>query len=336
MAYGSTSSPAIARWGAGIAGAAAALIGAFWLAAWLMGFGARWSASGVLTVKTNMAVGLVLSGAALLLLATGGATSWHRRLGAAAAAVVLLIGAATLSEYLVGWDLGIDQLLATEPAGAVATASPNRIGLPGSTCLMLLGTGLLAVAWGRRSQVVTRYLGLAVCLIVLVPLVGFLYGVHEFYDATRLTGIAWPTTIAMLLLGIGLMLARPEAGPASLLLREDAGAVLLRRMLPAAVLVPLALGFVRRTGPAPRPVRYGHGHRPADHQPDPDFLGDAVAQCGGAEPIGGKPAPGRGADPQPGPVPRRQSQPNPSHRGRWQGPLCQSARPGIAPGLGER
>jgi len=133
--------------------------------------------------------------------------------------------------------------MALRPA---ATASPNRIGPPGSACLVLLGVGLLALGWGRRAAV--PYLGLAVCLINLVPAVGFLYGVAGFFSQARITGIAWPTVLALSALGLGLVVAQPDQGPVALLLRQDAGGTLLRRMLPAAILVPLVLGYLKREG----------------------------------------------------------------------------------------
>ena len=55
----------------------------------------------------------------------------------------MLLGALTLSEHLFGWNLGIDQLLATEVPGVARTASPNRMGPPASLSMTLLG---LAVA----------------------------------------------------------------------------------------------------------------------------------------------------------------------------------------------
>ena len=160
-----------------------------------------------------------------------------------ASAVVLLVGVLTSSEHLFRLDLGIDQLLATEAPGALATARPNRIGPTGATSLALLGAGLLALAWRRR---VALYLGLATGFIVLVPAVGFLYGIGPFYSTAR-TGIAWPTVIALLSLAIGLVLAHANHGGV-VLWRDDPGGVLLRRLVLPSVLIPLGLGYLRVQG----------------------------------------------------------------------------------------
>lgn len=239
----SNSHPGSAAWAVRVTGAMAMFIGGFWLVAWLGGWAAQWSAAAVLTVKTNMALGQLLAGVALLLLAGPVAGRQRRAVGTGLAALVLLIGACTLSQHLFGLDLGIDQLLATEARGAVATASPNRMGPPGSLSLTLLGTGLLALAWSRKGM--TPYLGLVVCVINLLPAVGFLYGIKGFYGLPRLTGIAWPTVVALVSLGAGLLLAYTRGGPMAALLRPDAGGVLIRKMLPAVILVPLAMGLLQ-------------------------------------------------------------------------------------------
>jgi PAS domain S-box-containing protein len=250
----------LAAWTAGLAGLAAMLTGSTWLAAWLGGVAAAWSASGQVTTKTNMAVSQLLAGAALLLLRPAAAVLPQRSMpgnptphgdrsplplahsaGTALAFIVLVIGAMTLSEHLSHFNLGIDQLLATEAPGATATMSPNRMGYPGSVSLILLGSALLALAWNRPP--VAAYLGLAVCVVNVVPAVGFLLGVQPFFTRP-VTGIAWPTVVAMSVLGLGLVAAQRDSGPMALLMRDDAGGALLRSMLPAAMFLPLALGYL--------------------------------------------------------------------------------------------
>jgi PAS domain S-box-containing protein len=195
-------------------------------------------------MKTNMALSLSLAGASLLLLEPIKVSRGRRLAGIAAAALVLAVGALTLSEHLFGWHLGIDQLLAKEPPGAAATTSPNRLGPPGAISLTLLGAGLLATAWRQR---VALYLGLATCLIVSVPAVGFLYGISPFYSQAR-TGIAWPTVIALFSVGLGLTLAHSSRVPVAVIWRDDLGGLFLRRVLLPAVLVPIAVGYVRVQG----------------------------------------------------------------------------------------
>src|SRR5258706_11594215 len=99
------------------------------------------SPTGIL-VKTNSGIGLLCCGLALALQCF----SNHKitlRISQAFASIALLIGALTLSEHIFGWNLGIDQLIFKEPAGDIATASPNRMGPPASVCFILSLIALL-------------------------------------------------------------------------------------------------------------------------------------------------------------------------------------------------
>jgi hypothetical protein len=229
-------------WFVWVCGAVATIDGVIWLTLWFTGVAGHWSAEGALTMKTNMAFSLTLGGISLLLLGGTAASPLRRWTGAVLAALVFLIGVLTFSEHLFHYNVGIDQLLATEVPGAAATAAPNRLGPPGAISLTLLGLGLLMLAGGWRKW--AAYLGLTVLLINLAPLVGFLYGITDFYHHPRLTGIAWPTVLALLALGSGLMFAVRDVGPMKGLLGADPGSVMLRRLLPAVIGIPLILGFV--------------------------------------------------------------------------------------------
>jgi PAS domain S-box-containing protein len=238
--------PVVVRLGVPIAGLITMSIGGFWLVAWFSGMAAQWSKGEVITPATNIALALTLAGAALLLLGPKEPAARWRWAGTAAAVMVLLIGALTLSEHWFHYNLGIDQLLATEPPGAAGKTSPNRLGVPAAVSLTLLGAGLLALARRRRS--ILPYLGIAVFLITAVPLVGYAYGVDEFYRLPSTTAIAGPTAIGLMTLSIGLMLACSDSGPMAMLFREDAGGMLLRRLLPLVAVVPLILGYLRVQG----------------------------------------------------------------------------------------
>src|SRR5437016_5952542 len=82
--------------------------------------------AGSITIKTNTAICLLLAGLSLLLQASR-PEPLRTYIGRVFAVIVGIIGAATLSEHLFGWDLGIDQVLFRESPGALATSSPNRM-----------------------------------------------------------------------------------------------------------------------------------------------------------------------------------------------------------------
>src|SRR6266850_5367800 len=119
------------------------LVGTVVLAGWLLDITRFKSIHGDITMKANTALLLVLSGLSLCLLNLDQGKRPLRIAAKVCAAFVAILGLLTLSEHLIGWNLGIDQLLFEEAYGALATASPGRMGPPASSCFTLAGIALL-------------------------------------------------------------------------------------------------------------------------------------------------------------------------------------------------
>ncbi|MGE5361287.1 MAG: ATP-binding protein [Bacteroidales bacterium] len=222
-------------------------IGAGHLAAWLIGAMIRVSSSTII-MKANAALGVVVCGVGLILGAAEAPAPVRRRFAAACGAFAVLLGVATLAEHIFGWNLGIDQLIATEPAGRAATSSPNRMGLPASVSFILLGSAILLVCRGVRGRLSHEWLALLVGLLNLLAITGYLYQASELYDITRVTAIAWPTAASFLMLALGLLCTRPSEGLMALVTADDAGGVIARALLGPMLLLPLVFGWARLAG----------------------------------------------------------------------------------------
>jgi len=230
-----------------VAGGISALIGGGHLVAWLAGVMAQ-RGMHTITMKANTALCLLLLGCGVALLPhhPGAVRRWMVRL---CAALALLIGALTLTENLLGWNLGIDQLLAIEPRTGMGMTAPNRAGIPASAGITLAGAALLLLVHrGRRSIRIAQGLALSVCLIALLASIGYLYGATNLYTIVCLTGIAWPTAVALLLVGLGILGAHPAAGLMGQVTADNPGGTLLRRLLIPMILLPVGLGWVRLAG----------------------------------------------------------------------------------------
>jgi PAS domain S-box-containing protein len=237
--------------GASVLGVIVAVIGACYLVAWLSGHMADSGLSSV-TVKTNTALCLLLSGLALVLVRPEHASPWRIRTGRMMAVSLVVLGILTICENLTGWNLRIDEILATEPPGAVGVTSPNRMGMPASISFTLTGLALVILSRRYSARIRTAQgLALCVCLIALPGIIGYLYSVENLYSVARLTGVAMPTAVALLMLGIGLLLARSGQGLMVQVTATDPGAAGLRRWLPV-LLLPVLLGWLHlmseRTG----------------------------------------------------------------------------------------
>ena len=196
------------------------------------------------TMKTNGAVCLIFGGLANLLLMPRRRRGW--RIAACALAVVPVAAAAlTLSEHIVGWDLGIDQLIATEAPGALATMSPNRMGPPASFVNLLLGLALLIRGLSPvRGRTHSLLLAFVATVVALLPLVGYAYGFTELYAVARFTGISLGMSLTLLILALAVQAAEPQAGLTGLMSRDDEVGVLTRRLLPAAIILPFGIGWL--------------------------------------------------------------------------------------------
>ena len=240
----------LARWlphAATAIGVLVALVGAGHLVAWLSGYMAQRGFSSI-TMKTNTALCLLLLGVGLALLVPSQAGSVRRWAGRGLAAIASMIGLLSLGENLFGWDLCIDQLLAKEPSGAMGVAGPNLMGTPAAANIVLAGLAILILS--RRDNRGSRgfqWLAIAASLIALLGTIGFLYGAHSLNTIVRLTGIAWQTAVALLVLSLGLLLARPKEGLMAQVTADDAGGANLRRWLPV-ILMPVVLGWLRVVG----------------------------------------------------------------------------------------
>jgi signal transduction histidine kinase/ActR/RegA family two-component response regulator len=205
---------------------------------------ATWNTQGI-TMKPNAAICALACGAGLLLLMLGLQRPWLIRV---LAALSCLIGAMTFFEHLAGVSLGIDTLLFDEAPGALATAAPGRMGPPASLSFSLLGVCLWLLTGSDRARRLASGLAIAPVFIAAFGMVGYVYGASALYAAARVTGIAAHTAVLLAGLGVGVAAAVPEHGVVAALVRDDPGGLMLRRLAPMAVLIPIAAGWMRLRG----------------------------------------------------------------------------------------
>src|SRR5207244_1571606 len=166
-----------------------------------------------------------------------------RRAAQLGAGLVIVIGGTTLIGYLVGDNLGLDQIMYRERLGT------NRIAPNTGLNFLLIGATLLLLDWETRSgHRPAQLLALVPTAVALTSVLGYAYDVGELYGFARYIPMALPTAVAFLALGLGIACARPERGFVSVMASTHAGGVLARRLLPAAVLIPTLLGWLRLVG----------------------------------------------------------------------------------------
>lgn len=205
--------------------------------------------TGKVSMKANAAVCVCCVAVASWCLIPVERSAFRTNVGRGLGAFVAVFGAATLSQHVFDWDLGIDQLLFSEPYGAAATVSPGRMGPPASTSFMLLGAGLYAFERRTRSQQsISQWLAAAVLPIALLGILGYATSAEQLYGIARYTGVSLPMAISLLLLATAIFLARCEDEPASIFVADHPGGALARTLIPTAIVLPILTGWLRTVG----------------------------------------------------------------------------------------
>jgi len=224
-------------------GLAVAILGAAMLVGWAQGLETVGLAGGAI-MKPNAAVSFVLSGLSLLVLRRDGPL---RALSLALAALAFALGVATLAEWVLGVDLGVDELLFRDETRAY-TSVPGRMAPNTALAFTLLAAAISLLGSDRRRLQVARALALVAMAIGAIACAGYLYGVSPLFAVAQRTAMAFPAAIGLVVLGVGVLLARPETSPSALLASEGSGGALVRSLLPVVALVPLALAVPAQAG----------------------------------------------------------------------------------------
>lgn len=204
---------------------------------------------GLGAMAPGTAVALVLAGATLWLLHPKYDQSWLRQAARVLPLLVLVLSGLTLAEYLLDLSIGIDELFFADPDGEVQTSHPGRMSMVTALELQLLCMALLLTSFEPATpQRIARALALAASVMSLVGFLGLLYGKSSLYAIPIYSGLAIHTVAALLLLAAGILVLQPARGFSSMLVSSGAGGQLSRRLLPYAVVIPLALGWLRLQG----------------------------------------------------------------------------------------
>jgi PAS domain S-box-containing protein len=165
----------------------------------------------------------------------------------ACAITVFIITALTLSQYLFGWNIGIDELLFPDSQTSVATSHPGRMGLNTALNFMLISVALehLINQKNQRSYWYAQILALIAILISFQVLMGYAYKIEILYGiAPHTTSMALHTALLFVVLGIGVLWARVRQGLMRVVISDTYGGLLARRLLVAAIAVPFVVGWL--------------------------------------------------------------------------------------------
>lgn len=249
-----------------IAGLVVFAIGGIALIGWILrlpdsNHGFAWAFS----MKANVALSFLLAGISMWLLQDKLSSPLSMRISQACALAVVLIGVLTLGEYLFGLDLKIDEALFKDSPATVRTAFPGRMSPITALDLTILGIAMLIMTSETGGCLSVSHT-IVFCASIF-PVTGLLGHLHDltslYYGAYNLTAMALPVIIGLLLLCLGILLARPGRGLVKILVSEGPGGAMARRLLLAALFLPIAIDILSYLGETLG--MYGHEAQTALH-----------------------------------------------------------------------
>lgn len=200
-------------------------------------------------MKANTALCFILSGMALGLehCAYRYRWRWLQSVERAIAGSIGLIALFTLGQYLTGFNFGIDELLISQPEPFGQLSTPGRMAPNTAVAFLGVGFALVAMKSHRPNYLVVQILAAVAGFIGFAGLMGYVYGSVYFYT-THITGMAFHTAIAFLLLSSGILCAHPDRGLARLVRGQGAGSIVIRQLLPLAICLPPLVSGITHFG----------------------------------------------------------------------------------------
>jgi signal transduction histidine kinase len=193
-------------------------------------------------MKLNSAVCAILAGVALLNIQKGRASISRRRqrMIEACALIILAISLIGLAARMFGLDLAGQ--IAPQVLGTVGMDGCLRMGVLAAFSYLLIGMSLLLLD-GFRTHRTAELLALISTGLSLFAIAGYVYQADTFQRQMSLY-----TSVVIFLLSGGILCARSERGLMARITSNSFGGIMARRLLPAALMIPVVLGWLQHLG----------------------------------------------------------------------------------------
>lgn len=191
-----------------------------------------------LSMRPNIALGLILTGLALRLLRSNN----HRFLYYLLCVCTAFVGAASLFEYILNWDMGLTTFGFDTPTTPIGIATPERMDLTSSLLLSMSGIGLVFLK-NKRMRYTSYALFFIISSVSFLSVLGYMYGISDLKGIRAYTEMGLHTSIAFILISLYVYIVDlNKITSLSTLLSHGPGGYLARRMIITAVVLPTLLG----------------------------------------------------------------------------------------------
>ena len=227
-----------------VAGLLSAVIGVLVLIGWWRDIDAlRTIIPGLIPTIPNTAVAAILGGLAVLTAVRAERDARFNTVTLWLAAALTVLGTLFVIERALTVDLGIDLLLFGNSVKGWEGTSPGRPAINSAVVMMVDGLALLVLdVKTERDRRPSEGLSAVGAVIAFIAIVGYMYGVRGLYSFGPRTGMALLTAIMLCILSVGILFVRPSQGAVSYIAVADPSGAMVRRLIPAALIVPIGLG----------------------------------------------------------------------------------------------
>jgi len=222
------------------------LIGSLVLLGWLFHVQILKSAApNFIAMNPLTAILFILCGAALIRASEKG-RKLPDKVVLACAVVILLGGAMKIAECVLHFELNFDQLFFRNEVISPGPFGPSEIAMNTAISFICCGMALLFLdVETRRGFRPAQVAIVMVGLIALLALIGYAYRVLPLYTFGSRLPMALNSAIGFELFAVAALAVRPRRGLMMVITSDTTGGSMARRLLPAAILIPLILGALR-------------------------------------------------------------------------------------------
>lgn len=197
-------------------------------------------------MKPNTAFSFLLGGAGILTIARGRGHLRDEYLRVFCGGLILVIGGLTLIQYLAQVSVGIDTLLFSAPETS-ESAFPARMSPHTAFNFIVLGASVISFGSNPRLRKVSEFLALLLSVTTLASVIGLLYGA-EALSGSRYVGMALHTAALFFACSVSMLAVNTDSEIGKLVTSSSLGGVAIRRLVPAIVLIPLIIDWLRLEG----------------------------------------------------------------------------------------
>jgi signal transduction histidine kinase len=157
--------------------------------------------------------------------------------------IIILGGLTKVAECAFGFDLNLDQMLFQRQVNSGGPYGPNEIAMNTALSFVCCGAALLLLDMQTKSGIRPAQTFIIMeGLLALLALIGYGYRVLPLYSFGSRLPMALNTAICFELFAIGALTVRPSRGLMMVITSDTTGGTMARRLLPAAIFIPLILG----------------------------------------------------------------------------------------------